>query len=475
MSNPSISRAGRRALIGALAAAALATGALAAAPAATAQPSATPPGHAHAEAAPASDFIVKFAAGASAHGQGRAHAWGAIAAQLGLKPQEVRELATGATLVSAGRELDPAESVAFVQGLLASGVVEYAEPDVVFTADLTPTDPRYAEQWDLAATSAGMSLPAAWDRTTGAGVKVAVLDTGRTAHPDLDANMLPGYDFISSTTRSRDGNGRDADPQDEGDWSAAGECSTGSAAKNSSWHGTHVAGTVGAVMSNGAGVAGVAAGAKIVPVRVLGKCGGSTSDIADAIIWASGGTVAGVPANPNPAQVINMSIGGIGACPITYQTAIDAAVARGATVVVSAGDDATDASGQRPANCDNVVVVAASDKYGSLASYSNYGSAVTVTAPGGGSGGGILSTLNAGTTVPGAATYGTKQGTSMAAPHIAGLAALLKSANPSLTPAQIEALIQQGAKPLPGGCSLGCGAGLADAAATLALVPAPQP
>ncbi|BAS10099.1 extracellular protease [Arthrobacter sp. Hiyo4] len=157
---------------------------------------------------------------------------------------------------------------------------------------------------------------------------VAVIDTGITAHPDLDMNVLPGYDFVSDATAARDGNGRDAHAQDQGDWYAAGECGQATAG-NSSWHGTHVAGTIAAVTGNATGVAGIAPNAKVVPVRVLAKCGGSLSDIADAIIWSAGGTVPAFPANANPATAINMSLGGSGACGSTYQAAINSAVSRG--------------------------------------------------------------------------------------------------------------------------------------------------
>ncbi|MDP5226934.1 MULTISPECIES: S8 family peptidase [Arthrobacter] len=409
----------------------------------------------------------------SSHGDAVAHAWGVVARMLGVSPREVRHLAVGSTLVSLGREVSAQEADTAVAALLASGAVESAEPDARMWPELSPDDPRYAEQWDFTGAN-GMRIPGAWDVATGSGAVVAVLDTGITRHPDLDANILSGYDFISDPATARDGGGRDSDPQDEGDWYAAGECGK-TTAKNSSWHGTHVTGTVAAVTGNAVGVAGVAPGAKVVPVRVLGKCGGATSDIADAIVWASGGTVAGVPVNPYPAQVINMSLGGTGTCSATYQNAINAAVARGVTVVVSAGNSAADASGSRPANCQNVVAVAAGDKDGKLASYSNYGTTVDVTAPGGDtskSGGGILSTLNAGTTVPGAPSYAWYQGTSMAAPHISGLAAMMKSLKPGLTPTDVESLLKQGARPMPGGCSLGCGAGLSDAAATMSLTAA---
>jgi serine protease len=208
-----------------------------------------------------------------------------------------------------------------------------------------------------------------------------------------------GYDFISDAAIANDGGGRDADATDPGDWTAANECAAGEPASNSSWHGTHVAGTIAAKTNNGVGVAGVAYNAKIVPVRVLGKCGGYTSDIADAIIWASGGTVTGVPANANVAKVINMSLGGGGACDTTTQNAINSARSRGTVIIVAAGNENQNASNSNPANCAGVVAVAATGKTGGRASYSNYGTVVDVAAPGGDGSYSILSTLNAGTKV----------------------------------------------------------------------------
>jgi serine protease len=230
-----------------------------------------------------------------------------------------------------------------------------------------------------------------------------------------------------------------------------------------------VAGTIAAKTNNGSGVAGVAFNAKIVPVRVLGKCGGYTSDIADAIIWASGGSVAGVPANANPARVINMSLGGGGACDTTTQNAINSARSRGTVVVVAAGNENTDASSSNPANCAGVVTVAATNRSGGRAYYSNYGTVVDVAAPGGDvrtTGGGILSTLNAGTTVPGADSYAFYQGTSMATPHVAGVVALMLAKTPSMTPDQVESTLKSTSRAFPASCS-GCGAGLVDANAAL--------
>ncbi|MFM2060190.1 MAG: hypothetical protein RLY71_4575, partial [Pseudomonadota bacterium] len=216
--------------------------------------------------------------------------------------------------------------------------VDYAEPDRIVKIQLVPNDQSYPAQWQYFEPVAGLNLPAAWNKSTGTGITVAVIDTGYRPHADLAANLVAGYDFVTSAVTGNDGNGRDASALDPGDGVKAGECGTGSPAQNSSWHGTHVAGTIAAVTSNGTGVAGVAYGAKVQPVRVLGKCGGYMSDIADGIIWASGGTVPGAPANPTPARVLNLSLGGTGACDVTTQNAINSARSRNAVVVVAAGN-----------------------------------------------------------------------------------------------------------------------------------------
>ena len=293
---------------------------------------------------------------------------------------------------------------------------------------------------------------------------VAVLDTGITNHSDLNANILPGYDFIIDTSVSNDGDGRDSDPGDPGDWVAANQCGGIHAAQNSSWHGTHVAGTVAAVTNNGKGVAGVAYGAKVVPVRVLGTCGGYDSDIADAITWASGGTVSGVPANANPAEVINLSLGGSGACGTTTQNAINGAVGRGTTLVIAAGNGNTNVSNASPANCANVVAVGSATSTGARSSFSNYGAGVDIAAPGST----IMSTLNSGATTPGSETYANYSGTSMATPHVAGVVALIQavSATPK-TPAQVEALLKSSARAFPSTPSQPIGAGIADARAAV--------
>ena len=400
---------------------------------------------------------LKAAAAAVPAAQGRA---------LGL--QKLRQLAIGPTVVKADRPLDRAEAELLMRRLAADPSVEYVEVDQLMQATLVPNDTRFSEQWGFGTSNASINVRPAWDKATGTGVVVAVIDTGITNHPDLNANILPGYDFISDAAMARDGGGRDNNPNDEGDWYAANECGSGIPASNSSWHGTHVAGTIAAVTNNSTGVAGTAFNAKVVPVRVLGKCGGYTSDIADAIVWASGGTVSGVPANANPAEVINMSLGGGGSCSTTYQTAINGAISRGTTVVVAAGNSNTNVSSSVPANCANVIAVAATTSAGARASFSNYGPGIDISAPGQA----ILSTLNSGTTVPGSASYASYNGTSMAAPHVAGVVALVQSVAPTaLSPASIESLLKSTARPLPGACSGGCGAGIvdADAAVTAAL------
>jgi len=318
--------------------------------------------------------------------------------------------------------------------------------------------------------------PAAWRSTTGSPtVVVAILDTGQTAHPDLNANTVAGYDFISSDLSSRDGGGRDANPRDEGDWAPWDYCYSGSPdSEQSSWHGTHVAGTVAARHGDGYGVAGVAPTVKVQHVRVLGACGGTVGDIAAGVTWASGGVVAGVPANPTPAKVLNLSLGGAGACEPTLQTAINGARSRGSVVIVAAGNEGDDARHYSPANCQNVITVGATDRNGMYASYSNWGPALDVSAPGGDADAyddesfAILSTSNAGTTVPAGPAWRYSEGTSMATPAVSGVAALIASLG-TFTAPQLETVIRSAVQPfpkhgLPWDCDSDCGGGLIDAA-----------
>lgn len=431
------------------------------------------------EAAPgttAERLIVGYKSGAEEATSNKAAQADAVAKgkEAGADVDFARRLGTGAALVDLGTGLSGSDVADVVAGYQADPNVAFVVPDRLNQPQATPNDTEYTKQWDLFESTAGMNVPGAWDITTGTGVTVAVIDTGYVAHSDLAANIVAGYDFISDTSVSVDGDGRDSNPADPGDGYNANECGSGIPASNSSWHGTHVAGTIAAVANNNKGIAGVAYGAKISPVRVLGKCGGYDSDIIDAITWSSGGTVSGVPANTNVAKVINMSLGGDGACSTATQSAINAAVNRGTTVVVAAGNDNDNVANHSPGNCNNVISVAATNRAGAKASYSNYGAKVDISAPGGqtstGTANGILSTLNSGARTPSTESYAYYQGTSMATPHIAGLVALMKAVKPSLTPAQIETAIKANARALPGACSGGCGAGLADAAKTVAAV-----
>ena len=414
-------------------------------------------------------FIVKFADGSApttnATTMQRSLSTAATTAGAGkaLGIRSLRRTALGADVVRSDRALDRVEAEALMRQIAADPNVEYVEVDKLNHAFLTPNDTRYSEQWGYSGTY-GIKANQAWDVTTGTGSVVAVLDTGITSHSDLSANILPGYDFIIDTTVSNDGNGRDSDPSDPGDWVSANQCGGSHAAQGSSWHGTHVAGTIAAVTNNAKGVAGVAFGAKIVPVRVLGTCGGYDSDIADAIIWASGGTVSGVPANANPAEVINLSLGGSGACGTTTQNAINSAVSRGTTLVIAAGNDNTNVSNASPANCNNVIAVASITSTGARSSFSNYGSLIDIAAPGSN----ILSTLNTGSTTPGSETYASYNGTSMATPHVAGVVALMQAAATTpKTPAEIESIIKANVTAFPSTPSQSIGPGILNAKAAV--------
>ena len=395
------------------------------------------------------------------------------AARLGVTLSHLRTTALGSQVLKVDRRMSIDEATQLARDIAASDPnVEFAEPDRMMRALFVPNDTRYNEQWQYFEAAGGLNLPAAWEKSTGTGVVVGVVDTGYRPHADLAANILPGYDFISDVPTANDGNGRDNDPSDPGDWINAGECGPGdpTAFESSSWHGTHVSGTIAAVTNNSNGVAGVAFNAKVVPARVLGKCGGFTSDIADAIVWVSGGSVSGVPANANPARVINISLGGTGACDNTTQSAINSARTRNTVVVVAAGNSNQNASGFTPANCTGVITVAAVGRTGGKAFYSNFGATVEVAAPGGdtsaGTANGILSTLNAGSTTPGADSYAFYQGTSMATPHVVGVVALMLSVKPTLTPDQVLSILQSTARPFPATCSQ-CGSGIVDANAAV--------
>ncbi len=399
------------------------------------------------------------------------------AQQRGLSISPLRRTLRGAEVLRLNRKLTEAQMSGLIADLIANDPdIEYAVPDRRLKIMAAPNDTLFPRQWALQEDFlGGVNGRKAWTKSLGQGVRVAVIDTGYLPHPDLRANLIGGYDFISDLENAGDGNARDSNATDPGDGSATGACD-GSPSR-SSWHGTHVAGIVAAVQNNALGIAGLAPAAQVVPVRALGRCGGSISDIADSIVWAAGGTVpaGGTPSttNPHPVKVINMSLGGGGECVRPLQDAISFAVSRGISVVVAAGNEDQDARAVAPANCQGVITVAAVGRVGVLASYSNWGSIITLSAQGGeGQGGvGVVSTLNSGAlgANPNGYNYVEYSGTSMAAPHVAATAAMMLSRKPTLRPSEVKDLLKRSARPFPYYCYQGCGAGILDADAALTL------
>jgi serine protease len=439
-------------------------------------------------------FIVKLreapAASANADGSGvttaSTRAANIAQARTGRAVKPFLDSGGGRVVVKLVNRVRDADAAAIAAQIAADPAVEYAEPDARMYRMAVPNDPLYATSQThyQARTSSnvwGINAPLAWDTTTGSTtVRIAVLDTGIITHADLNGNVLPGYDMISEANVANDGDARDANAADPGDWITSAESTTvggpfeGCDVENSSWHGSHVAGTISAVSNNALGVAGVNWNARIIPVRVLGKCGGFLSDIADGIRWAAGLTVGSLPVNPNPAKIINMSLGGSGACGPTYQAAIDDVTAAGVIVVVSAGNSNAQLAGFRPASCNNVLPITSITSVGARSSFSNFGNTAFVAAPGSS----VHSTINSGTQAPvaspGGDTYANYSGTSMAAPHAAGVLGLLYAQNPSLTIAQARTALAASAVPFvtpsAGTACFGntCGAGMLDAAGALA-------
>lgn len=495
-----------------------------------------------------------------------------LSATAGVGMKSVRAMAGDSSLMALDMALPMSEARAVAARLAADSSVEYAEPDIMFKKVATPNDTRFFDwQWNLFAPSStytgalnaggtksataagGANLPLAWDVTTGnSSVVLAVIDTGIVNHQDLNGagitpfsqtyvpngRFLAGYDFISEGVGAgtlpanfvaNDGDGRDVDPSDPGDWITAAEksqypmseCVTSGenppyADSPSSWHGSHMAGVAAAMTNNASGIAGIGWNIRILPVRALGKCGGSLADIAEAIRWAAGLSVPGVPATATPAQVISLSLGGGATCPANLQSAVDAAIAAGAVVVAATGNDGV-TSLSAPANCNGVIAVTAHTINGENADYANIGGSgstdpqPTISSPGGGTpialgAGGptddtnwfgyyIWSTVLFGNTTPssGGGAGGTSTGpaysgftgTSAATPQVAAVAALIKSMIPNASPAQIRSFIVSNARPHPSGgaCATGggfagqCGPGLLDANATVraAALVAPPP
>ena len=441
----------------------------------------------------------------------------------GVKLKELRALSNGAHVLSIHGAPDKLSINKAITAIGSLAEVEYVEEDRIMTIQAAANDTYYSNLWGMHPASAvtspapggtgnyGADFETAWDTITGTGVVVAVVDTGITPHVDMvgfagtvspaTGNLVSaGYDFISdcrirntcaaTTSAASAVVAPSANASDLGDFISTADRNTpgslffGYTGSNSSWHGTHVSGTIAALGNNAFGVIGGAYSARILPVRVLGKGGGYTSDIVEGMKWAAG---VGTIANPNPAKVINLSLGGSGACSITQQNAINAIVAAGVVVVVAAGNGNQDVANSSPANCSNVISVAAIGRDGRRAYYSNFSGTnkkVTLAAQGGdvrliGFDHGILSSLNSGATSPDAAPAGSNyayyQGTSMATPHVVAAVALMMARNPALTPAQIKSILSASSSltPFPSfvtslatwDCALtkNCGAGILNA------------
>ena len=510
-------------------------------------------------APPEGRVIVKFKADAAAL---RVHALAArpdgaalrqaLAGRASLLGARTGRVLTAGAVVGERTQVVKASGIgaaALAAELAALPDVESAEPDGRVRRAAAPTDPLYASvsvatrsngigtqngplvgQWYLRAPLAGsvmsaIDAEAAWARTMGVpSVVVAVLDTGvRRDHPDLaGARLLGGYDFISDVPTANDNDGRDADASDPGDYTTAAEnsdpngdfyqCDPSGLGRPvlspSSWHGTATASLVGATANNGVGMAGTAPGVSILPVRVLGKCGGFRSDIIAAMRWAVGIPVDGVPSNPNPAKVLNMSLGGDLTCSTQYQSAVDDVLAAGAVIVASAGNG-DGGPEEAPANCDGVIGVAAVRHAGTKVDFSSIGPKVVISAPGGNCPTGrancsypLIAASNNGSTVPGTSTWFDSTlyevGTSFSAPLVAGTAALMFSVQPGLSPTQLrnklastarpwsQAIVAPGvpqcAAPVEGveqaecACTTTtCGAGMLDAGAAVAAAAVPTP
>ena len=438
---------------------------------------------------PQADTVRKHALSARADRAGAEAVLGQRAAALGARMKRT---------LQAGQAVGPHAQVMRAVGVDAQTLAHQlaADPDVAYAVPngrkriaAAPNDPLYAEaapgvrprgpdsgQWYLRAPTAtvvsSINIEAAWARTLGSpGVVVAVLDTGvRFEHPDLGrvANggvLLPGYDFVSNSVVANDGNGRDADPSDPGDWVTSGESRTqafnGCDVADSSWHGTATASLVAALANNGQGMAGAAPGVRVLPVRVLGKCFGTDADIQAGMLWAGGIAQPGVPDNPNPARVINMSLGGTGICDAGYQSVVNQLVARGVVIVAAGGNGAGGAVGV-PANCSGVIGVTALRHVGTKVGFSDLGPQISIAAPGGNcinirAGSPCLYPILAATDVGSQGPAGSDWtdsfnitvGTSFASPLVAGVAALMVSQRPALTAAEVRAAMQASARPFP--------------------------
>ncbi|MFM2235538.1 MAG: hypothetical protein RL296_1197, partial [Actinomycetota bacterium] len=393
------------------------------------------------------------------------------------------DLGDGLHTVSLSEPVTVEDAAQIVAELESDSRVKWAEVDqVVTTAAFEPSqenlDPDYTDrQWNMWSdygVGGSKLFPSTFGRglaDLGKGVTVAVIDTGITKHSDFGSRVLPGYDFVSNRAElsavrqagsdavpvAFDGDyvdedaygptGWDSSPLDPGDWREVAPI------RKSSWHGTHVAGIIGAEVNNSQGISGLVPLVDILPIRALSWRGGLSSDIAASIIWASGGRVEGVEDNVHPARVINLSFTTKSACSETFQKAIDTAIENGSVIAVAAGNANSDVRDYAPANCNNVVAVGATDATGKRAAYSNYGEGIDVSAPGGdvnASGDlGVYSLSNSGEREPSDDSYAYRQGTSMSAAHVTAALARLSALNPDANPLELISLLTDKASVRP--------------------------
>jgi serine protease len=410
-------------------------------------------------------------------------------------------------LIEFERPLSRREAASLRDKLMARPDVDWVEPNLrERRLQASPSDPLFTQQWWLQPVSGSNAnalearlrgvagFQTAWLRANQAPAVVAVLDTGITSHPDLAGRVLRGHDFVSVIEYANDGDGRDTDPSDPGDYVSSADLAsalfTGCAVESSSWHGTIVAGMIVANADNSEGGAGIHWGASVLPVRVAGKCGADLPDIVDGMRWAAGLPVAGTALNPNPARIINISFGGSAACGPAYQSAVDELRAIGVVVVAAAGNDWSGPS--RPASCPGVVGVVGLNRDGFKTNYSNFGDQIGISGIAAVAGddsqgawgsvladSGLVTLTNRGSTVPTSGGYARLYGTSFAAPQVAGTIAHMISLNPTLSYEQIVQGLRASARPHvvspkiakcsdsnPGRCictTATCGAGILDA------------
>ncbi len=335
-----------------------------------------------------------------------------------------------------------------------SKAVSYIEEDRILKAhQINESDPLLSEQWVF-----GNYLDSSFNKAKifqegSKDIVVAVVDTGILYHDDFEDRIITGADFISDIDNARDGDGRDFNALDMGDY---GDGNCRNFGEESSWHGTHIAGIIGAVSGNSLGVVGTNDNVKILPLRVLGPCGGKTSDIADAVRYAAGGSVEGLGENTRPAKVINLSLGGFGSCSQYMQEAIDFANKSGSVIIVSAGNEGStiDTGNYTPANCSGVFRVGSNHPNLRQSTFSNYGESVDIYAPGDN----IYSLSNRGLSEFEEDSYISLSGTSMSAGFVSAIAAGVFGLNEDLTSEQVKGLLSTGAKPITciyGGCESG--------------------